>query len=349
MCEQLIVDGVSVSADTLPEWRKGRTGIAAELADFLTDWFSNSSTMELQTSGSTGKPKIMRATKAAMRAGAAMSCEYFGLTAANRVLLCLPMRYIAGKMMVVRAIVSGATLQLQEPCSTPLANLTSPVDFVPLVPMQVASTLKQENGKQQLALAKSILLGGGFIDPALAEQLQHIPGRIYASYGMTETLSHIALRHVNGPKRSDWYTPLRGVSLSISADDTLVITAPHLGVTELVTNDLAEIRADGTFRILGRRDAVINSGGIKIQAEEIEQRLSAGTGLTLLAVPAPDSILGQCVALLWEGEDDAESSLQAAIQSLPAYHRPRIVRHLPLLPRTATGKLSRAQAIELLR
>lgn len=349
MSEQLIIDGELVNADTFSEWRKGRTGIAAELADFLTDWFSDSSTMELQTSGSTGKPKIMRATKEAMRAGAAMSCEYFGLTAASRVLLCLPMRYIAGKMMVVRALVSGANLQLQEPCSTPLAHITSPVDFVPLVPMQVASTLKQENGDQQLAMAKSILLGGGFIDPALAEQLQHIPGRIYASYGMTETLSHIALRHVNGPERSDWYTPLRGVSLSLSADDTLVITAPHLNIDELVTNDIAEIRPDGTFRILGRKDAVINSGGIKIQAEEIEQRLSAGTGLTLLAVPAPDSILGQCVALLWEGADNAESSLMAAIQSLPAYHRPRIVRHLPLLPRTATGKLSRAQAIELLR
>ena len=349
MCEQLIIDGESVNADTLPEWRKGRTGIAAELADFLTDWFSDSSTMELQTSGSTGKPKIMRATKAAMRAGAAVSCEYFGLTAESKVLLCLPIRYIAGKMMVVRAIVSGANLQLQEPCSTPLAHLTSPVDFVPLVPMQVASSLQQPHGAEQLAMAKSILLGGGFINPTLTEQLQHISSRIYASYGMTETLSHIALRHVNGSERSDWYTPLRSVSVSLSPIDTLIITAPHLGITELVTNDVAEIRPDGTFRILGRRDAVINSGGIKIQAEEIEQRLSAATGLTLLAIPEPDDILGQRVALLWEGPLEAQPSLQATIETLPPYHRPRTIRHLPQLPRTDTGKLSRAMTTELLR
>ena len=349
MCEQLVIDGVTVNAETLPEWRKNRTGIAVELADFLADWFSDSPTMELQTSGSTGKPKVMRATKAAMRASATISCEYFGLNTESRVLLCLPLRYIAGKMMVVRAIVSGANLQLQEPCSSPLAHITEPVDFAPLVPMQVASTLKQQNGTEQLAKAKSILLGGGFIDPALAEQLQHVPAQIYASYGMTETLSHIALRHVNGPERSDWYTPLRGVSLSLSTDDTLVITAPHLGITELVTNDIAEIRQDGTFRILGRKDSVINSGGIKIQAEEIEQKLSAATGLTLLVVPAPDRILGQCVALLWEGPAAAETSLHAAIKQLPHYHQPRIIRHMPQLPRTSTGKLSRAQATELLR
>lgn len=349
MCEQLIIDGVTVNADTLTEWRKGRTGIAAELADFLADWFSESATMELQTSGSTGKPKIMRATKAAMRASAAVSCEYFGLTAESRVLLCLPMRYIAGKMMVVRAIVSGADLHLQEPCSTPLANLTEPVDFVPLVPMQVATTLQQPNGAEQLAKAKSILLGGGFIDPTLTAQLQRISSRIYASYGMTETLSHIALRQVNGLERSDRYTPLRAVSVSLSPDDTLVITAPHLGISELITNDIAEIRPDGTFRILGRKDAVINSGGIKIQAEEIEQQLSAATGLTLLVVPETDAVLGQCVALLWEGPIDAENALLAAIETLPQYHRPRTIRHLPQLPRTATGKLSRAMATDLLR
>ena len=349
MCEQLIIDGVPVNADTLSEWRNGKTGIAAELADLLADWFSDSASMELQTSGSTGKPKIMMATKVAMRASATISCEYFGLNTESRVLLCLPLRYIAGKMMVVRAIVSGANLQLQEPCSTPLDHITEPVDFVPLVPMQVVSTLKQQNGTEQLAKAKSILLGGGFIDPALAEQLQHVPCQIYASYGMTETLSHIALRHVNGVQRSDWYTPLRGVSLSLSPDATLVITVPHLGISELVTNDIAEIRPDGSFRILGRKDAVINSGGIKIQAEDIEQKLSAATGLTLLIVPAPDSILGQCVALLWEGPAVAETSLHSAIKELPHYHQPRIVRHLPQLPRTATGKLSRAQAIELLR
>lgn len=343
----IIVDGCTITPDSLAAWRQGRTGIQADLADFLAEWWSDSPGMELQTSGSTGAPKHMLATREAMIASSAASCRFFGLKPGDTALLCLPLQYIAGKMMVVRALVGGLNLIISEPSSTPLAGLERAIDFAPMVPMQVTTTLAQPNGAEQLAHVRTLLLGGGFVDPTLEEQLQTLPCRVFTSYGMTETLSHIALRAANGPQRSDCYTPLPGVSLSLTPDGTLQITAPYLNIHNLSTNDLAEIGEDGTFRILGRADAVINSGGVKIQAEDIERKLHRLTGLHVLALPLPHPVFGQCVALLWEGPEDAESALHSACDTLPKYHRPHLIKQV-ILPRTTSGKIARKQAAALL-
>ncbi len=341
-------------------WRHAG-GLLAELADFLDEWDAPSPTLELQTSGSTGQPTVLHAAKSAMRASAEMSCHAFGLQEGDTALLCLPLRYIAGKMMVVRALVAGLQLAVVNPCADPLSSRElneyfqpdgASLDFAPLVPMQALRSLASEEGTARLARIRHLLLGGGFVEPALEEALQHIPTcSAYASYGMTETLSHIALRRLNGAKRSPLYTPLPGVEVSLSPGGTLCICAPHLGISHLETNDLAELHADGRFRILGRRDAVINSGGIKIQAEEVERHLHTATGLTLLAVPCPHAELGCCVALLWEGGAESaatdEARLRAACETLPRYHRPRLMQRVEQLPRTATGKLARAACREL--
>ncbi len=325
-------------------WRAAG-GLSAELADFLDDWDSPAPTVELMTSGSTGEPARLPARKEALRASAAMSCRAFGLAAGQCALLCLPLRYIAGKMMVLRALHAGMRLALVEPGSDPLAAASlagQRIDFAPLVPLQAARALERPGGAAQLAAIGTLLLGGGFIPPPLEEALADLPCRAYASYGMTETFSHIALRRLNGEERSEAYRPLPGVVLSLSAAGTLCISAPMLGITSLETNDLAEIGDDGSFRILGRRDAVICSGGLKIRAEELERALHADTGLTLIAVPRPHPALGSCVALLWEGDEADEPRLLAACAELPRHHRPRLVQHVAALPRTATGKLARA-------
>lgn len=340
------VDGCTITPTNLPEHRRAGN-VSPELADYLKEWWSDSPTMELQTSGSTGAPKRMQATKTAMAASAEATCRFFGLKPGDSALLCLPLRYIAGKMMVVRALVGGLNLGTAEPSSTPLAGLQQTVDFAPLVPMQVAATLALPDGAAQLARVRTLLLGGGFIDAALEEQLQEVSARVFASYGMTETLSHIALRAVNGPQRSEWYTPLPGVWLTLTPAGTLQIRVPWLGIDELCTHDLAEIAPDGNFRILGRVDAVINSGGVKIQAEEIEQALHKRTGLQVLALPLPHPRLGQCVALLWEGDEQAEPALREACATLPRYHRPHFIHHAPL-PRTESGKPARRRALHLL-
>ena len=341
------IDGCDVTPGNLSDWSRGRTGLHAELASFLADWWSDSQAMPLQTSGSTGAPKSICAAKSAMVASACATCRAFDLKPGNSALLCLPLRYIAGKMMVVRALVGGLRLITTEPGSTPLSQVHETIDFAPLVPLQAATTLDLPDGAEQLARVRTILLGGGFVDPALEARLQQLPCRVFTSYGMTETLSHIALRAANGPERSERYTPLPGVHVSLSPAGTLQISAPYLGIDSLTTNDLAEIAPDASFCILGRVDAVINSGGVKIQAEQIEQELRRRTGLELVAVPLPHPRLGQCVALLWEGPAEAEASLQTACAALPRYHRPLQLKR-GILPRTETGKISRAGAIRLL-
>lgn len=335
-----------ISAASLSTWREGQSGIAAELADFLAAWYSSTPTMRLHTSGSTGEPSALEVSREAMRASARLSCEFFGLGATSSALLCLPLRYIAGQMMVVRALVSGLQLHLQEPAGQ-LPPALPQLDFAPLVPFQAARTLAQPGGRKILSRIRTLLLGGGFVNYSLEEALQEHPGRVFASYGMTETLSHIALRELNGPRRSPFFTPLPGISVSLSPEGTLCLTAPHLGIEYLCTRDVAELQPDGRFRILGRLDAVINSGGIKIQAEDIERHIQAAAGVECLALPLPHPELGQCVALLWEGEQSQESSLLQAIRSLPRYHRPQHMQHARL-PRTASGKPARAQALRLL-
>ena len=347
--EQLNLRGEHLTPENLPDWRRNKTGILAELADFLQAWFSPSPTLTLHTSGSTGKPKDIRVRKDAMRASARLSCTFFGLAPGSSALLCLPLRYIAGQMMVVRALVGGLRLQAIEPTSTPLSGLADPIDFVPLVPMQVSRTLSQPGGKEQLALVHTLLLGGGFVNPELEEALQSLPTRIFVSYGMTETLSHIALRRLNGQGRDPAYTPLPGVRLASGADGTLRITAEHLGLRDMPTNDCGTILADGRFLLHGRKDAVINSGGIKIQAEELENALTAATGLELIALPLPHTVLGQCPVILWEGPTSAEAALRRAGEQLPRYHHPTAYIRLTPLPRTESGKISRARCAQWLR
>lgn len=345
--EYLQLGGERLDAANLEEWRKGKNGILADIADFLEEWFSPAPTVQLHTSGSTGKPSELTAGKTQLRASAQATCLAFGLKHGDTALLALPMRYIAGKMMVVRALEAGLALIVTEPCSTPFAKINSTVDFAPLTPMQAAKTLALPGGEAQLSKGRTVLLGGGFIDPALEQKLQTCPSRIFASYGMTETFSHIALRRINGKISSDAYTPLPGVHVSADPESRLQISAPYLGITSLVTNDLAEVLPDGRFRILGRKDSVINSGGIKIQAEDMERDLRAATGLELAIVPCPHPELGQCIALLWEGDPQQEAALMAACASLPKYGKPRRILRAAALPRTETGKISRADCAAL--
>ncbi len=346
---ELIVNGQLINPDTLNSLRSAKSGILSDLADFLAEWYSDTETVQLHTSGSTGTPTTLHADKKAMLASAQLSCRIFGLERGQQALLCLPLRYVAGKMMVVRALAAGLHLLVREPSSTPLERVFTPVDFAAMVPLQAAKTMAQPGGTEALGRIRTLLLGGGFIDPVQEEALRALPNRVYASYGMTETLSHIALRRINGPDASEAYTPLPGVRLSTDCDGALQITVPHLGIEQLQTNDMVELREAGRFIILGRRDAVINSGGIKIQAEELENKLHAAvSGITALALPAPHAELGECVALLWEGAADKAQELEeACARELPKHHRPLHILRVNL-PRTESGKPARAAAKEML-
>ena len=302
--------------------------------------------VEVKTSGSTGVPKRMRVEKCRMMNSARITCDFLGLKKGDTALLCMSTDYIAGKMMVVRAIERGLRLITVEPSGHPLAmqkGLPSCIDFAAMVPLQVYNSLQVPEERERLRNIRHLIIGGGAIDEGLQAALRDFPNAVWSTYGMTETLSHIALRRLNGVDATDWYTSFEGVTLSQTEDGCLVIDAPAVHDGKLVTNDIAELRADGSFRILGRKDNVICSGGIKIQMEEVERLLHPHLSIPYLITRAKDERLGEMVVLLMEG-GNADEVKAVCEKVLPRYWQPRRFILLDHLPLTETGKPARAEA-----
>lgn len=316
---------------------------------FLADWFDGSPEIGVQTSGSTGVPKQMRVSKERMMNSACQTCSFLGLETGCTALLCMNMKYIGAKMMVVRALVAGMNLLVRPAVGHPMTLVDGPVDFTAIVPLQLYQSLQTEAEKRQLSRCRHILVGGGAVDAALCEKLAGLPSRFYSTYGMTETLSHIALRLLNGPDAGLHYTPFDNVRVSLSADNTLVIDAPELCDTRLVTNDVARVYPDGTFVILGRRDNTVNSGGIKIQLEEDEALLKSHIGVPFALTAVPDERLGEALVLLVSRElPQSVEQLRSLLSAwLPRYHVPRYVLSVEQIPLAGNGKINRAACREL--
>ena len=316
------------------------------LEEFLEEWNNSSPYVHVQTSGSTGAPKPMLVEKRRMLNSARITCDFLGLCQGDTALLCMSLDYIAGKMMVVRSIERGLKLIVQEPDGHPLAGTqkgqSSCVNFAAMVPIQVYNSLQIPEECERLRGIKHLIIGGGAIDEAMAAELKTFPHAVWSTYGMTETLSHIALRRLNGPEASEWYTPFNSVSVSLSDDDCLVIDAPEVCAERLVTNDIAELDAEGRFRILGRKDNVICSGGIKIQAEEIERALRPSLRVPFIISKRHDEKFGEIVVLLTEGSIDEAREVCEHI--LSKYHQPRDYIQIDHIPYTATGKPARKEA-----
>lgn len=318
-----------------------------DLSQFLAEWHNDSPTLLVHTSGSTGEPKPMLVEKRRMQASAEITCRFLGLKEGGAALLCMPLDYIAGKMMVVRSIVRNLHLVSVDPTSHPLQHPlpTETIDLAAMVPLQVWNTLQVPEERQRLLQIRHLLIGGGAISSELAEALQDLPNHIWSTYGMTETLSHIALRRLNGPERSDWYSPFDGVHISLNDESCLIINAPAVHDGLLTTNDIAE-QKDGCFRILGRKDNVICSGGIKIQMEEVERQLQPHLPVPFMITKAPDVKLGEQVVLLTESSD-THAIRQICQQHLPKYWQPRQYIYVAHLPMTETGKPAHAVAQQM--
>ncbi len=253
----------------------GTESFEYSLAMFLKEWFNDSPLIQVKTSGSTGKPKVMMVEKTKMINSACMTLSFLGLKHPDSALLCMPLEYIAGKMLVVRALVGSLKLILVPPCSNPIAAISDSevLNFAAMIPMQVSSALKDSSHEQRLKAIEHLIIGGGAVDDALASKLKSFPHNVYSTYGMTETLSHIALRRLSGPQASSFYSVFTGVKVYPSAEQTLTIEAPLVNNETLITNDIVEFNDQGQFRVSGRKDNVINSGGVKLQIEELEQWL----------------------------------------------------------------------------
>lgn len=334
--------------------------------DFLQEWNSPSETLLVHTSGSTGKPKPMWVEKQRMLNSAHITCDFLGLRPGDSALLCMSLDYIAGKMMVVRSIERKLRLFSVKPSGHPLSDeslskmVEMDFDFVAMVPMQVYNTLQVPQERERLSRIKHLIIGGGAIDDALAEELRSLPGAVWSTYGMTETLSHIALRRLNGEEASEWYQPFDSVGVSLNSDGCLVIDAPLVCSEPLVTNDIAEIKQQETsshssdassslktssphvlFRIKGRKDNVICSGGIKIQIEEVENLLRQHLDASFLLAKKKDEKFGEIAVLVTES-GDLEGVEAICRQVLPKYWVPRQYLHFDQLPMTETGKPKRA-------
>lgn len=317
------------------------------LDEFVSDWQSDSPTLLVHTSGSTGKPKPMLVEKRRMEASARITCGFLGLRAGDTALLCMPLDFIAGKMVVVRSLVWGLRLMAVEPSGHPLKGLTESPTFAAMVPMQVYNSLKVEEERRLLRDIKHLIIGGGAVNSDMAEELRGFPNAVWSTYGMTETLSHIALRRLSGAEASEWYEPFDGVGVTTNADGCLVIDAPAVCAQPLVTNDIAEIAPDGRrFRIRGRRDNVVCSGGLKLQIEEMEARLQPHLNVPYMISKRPDDKFGEAVVLL-AVTDDMESVCEVCRKHMPRYEQPRYFLAVSELPMTPTGKPARAEAMKL--
>lgn len=318
-----------------------------DLNQFLDEWNNGEPTVLVHTSGSTGKPKPLRVEKLRMAASARITCSFLKLHEGDTALLCMPLDYIAGKMMVVRALVCSLRLVSVAPSGHPLKGLSEAPDFAAMVPLQVYNSMQVPEERALLSRIKNLIIGGGAVSDQLAAELRQLSNAVWSTYGMTETLSHIALRRLNGEGASEWYVPFDGVGVSLDSSGCLVIDAPAVCAEPLATNDIAEIAPDGRrFRIRGRRDNVVCSGGIKLQIEEIEAHLKPYVDVPFLITKRPDERLGETVVMLAES-DDVEQLREVCRRMLSKYEVPRLFVHVDAIPLTATGKPARAEAMRI--
>ena len=303
------------------------------------------------SSGTTGDPKEFELDRSAMVASAQRTIAYFGLEPGERVLLCLPVEYIAGKMMVVRALTGELDLILREPSGRPLEKGEGAFTLAAMVPLQLHQSLKAGD---DLTAIRRLLVGGGELHASTRSELALMdPPAVYESFGMTETYTHFALRRINGPDPEKWFRPLEGVELGSDERGCLMVHVPGVTRKPLVTSDLVEWSPDGEgFSWLGRADNLINTGGIKVIPEVVEQQMGEQLGYECLLLPSPDEILGQKLVLLveYKGENAPADNWLAMMKSHLAPHElPREIIPVKSLPRNASFKPDRKAALAMIR
>lgn len=326
---------------TQPGWKH-------DIWEFILDWMDNSGTMQITTSGTTGSPKALSLKKEMMLQSARKTLDFFDLKEGDTALLCLSPQYIAGKMMIVRAFVGGLNLIIQEPSSDPWKDITDDIDFIPVVPLQLQKLLNKPEKQKQI---KTILVGGAPIDYKLERKLQNIAPVVFHSYGMTETITHVALRRVNGEEPSDFYRALDGVNFSVDEEQRLIVDVDFLD-RPVQTSDVVNLLDEKRFIWHGRADSVINTGGIKVFPEEVEKKLSKLIYRRFFIAGISDEKLGEKIVLIIEGSPMEESCLDALKNrialAVEKYEAPKEIFFYDDFPETGTGKIKRKEVMQKL-
>lgn len=302
---------------------------------FVDEWLNESPFIVAHTSGSTGKPKEIQLLKSDMIESATETCRFFNINNNSTLVSPLSADYIAGKMMIVRAIVSGAKLYVEQPSNQPLKLDYGEIDLMPLVPSQIDWLL---SGCKYISNIRNLIIGGGALSPTKERELINRGLNAYATYGMTETCSHIALRHIS----SQLYHTLPHITVATDYRDCLVINSPRFSFKSIVTNDIVELVDSTRFKWIGRFDNVINSGGIKLFPETIEQKLASVISCPFYIVGEPDDHWGEIVSLYIEtGYIDKEDILNKATSLLDKYSIPKKITCVQQFYRTESGKIKR--------
>lgn len=317
------------------------------IIDFLEQWANDLPEVEVFTSGSTGEAKKIKLQKAHLWQSASQTCNFFKLNNKTNALLCLSTRYIAGKMMLVRAMVAQMNLICIEPSSNPIKKLKESVDFAAMVPMQVYQGVEEIEKLNQI---KNLIIGGGKVSDKLIKKLSPFSGKVFETFGMTETISHIAVKQIV-PKKENHFTPLNGVKISQSENKTLIIDCPKIGVKLLKTNDIVEIDNEkGTFDWLGRSDFLINSGGIKIIPELLEKKIEKYISSTFLVTGKKDEQFGERLILIIQKTDkknDVNELMKKLKKILPQKFLPKEIIFVKEIPLTLSGKINRKKIIDI--
>lgn len=319
-----------------------------QIGSFILDWLKPKSYIEVNTSGSTGKPKKIRLKKQHMINSALATSRFFKLPATTTALSCLPAEYIAGKMMLVRAMFLGWHLDTVPPTSSPLDQMFKVYEFAAMTPFQL------DNSIARLHLVKMLIIGGGVVSPRIVKMLVDVDSRIYETYGMTETCSHIAAKRLNPTKKKKsvrYFKLLPNVSIGQDERGCLIIKAPNVLDEEIVTNDVVEIVTYKKFLWKGRYDNVINSGGIKLYPEEIERKLNKVLDRRFFITSMPDDSLGEKLVLFVEADFSEEtlSDLQMVVNdlnSLDKYEKPRKIYLIEKFEETPNGKIHREHTVK---
>ncbi len=338
--------------------------ISVEVANFLIDWFDAKTLVGVKTSGSTGNPKIIQLQKIHMIHSAKATGAYFNLSENTSALLCMSPNYIAGKMMLVRALTLGWHLDILKPTSNPLKNRDKNYDFSAMVPMQLHNSLGE------IHKIKKLIVGGGVISEELLGKIQEVKTEIFATYGMTETITHIAVKRINQIRLAEpacpvgrlgsasHYQTLPNIKISIDKRGCLVIDAPKISEEKVITNDLVELISPTEFKWLGRIDNVINSGGIKLIPEQIEEKLARIIESRFFVAGKHDEILGEKLILVIEDlkiEKLNDSTKPVILQEIKnsklfsAYEIPKEIYFLEKFIETETNKIDRAKILGFLK
>jgi O-succinylbenzoic acid--CoA ligase len=351
-------EGIQLSShEILKSEFKNQSDYFLSIRNILKWWHETTLPLEIQTSGSTGKPKKILFSRKQVQAGAELTIKHLDLQSGNSALLTIDPQYVGGRMMIIRSLIAGMNLICVPPVSNPFQyQFDVPIHFSAFVPLQISEILSDQNVRDRFKMIKNILIGGAPVSPSTWNMLVNMSTRIFATYGMTETLSHVALRE--NKAGNDFYQALSGINFTADDRGCLGIEAPHLQPEIIQTNDIIELIDAKTFRWVGRADFMINSGGVKLNPELVEAEIYAamenfGLNSEIMVAGIPDEVLGEKMILIVASgsadKQELKEKFLALIKDIAGrFHRPKEIFIVVELPKNSGGKIDRKAALDLI-